>query len=73
MKEWFVELGNAQQVAIIVAGIGAVGGIIAAIVNGIFGYLSQKRGGKSSNYKVNQTGYDNASQIGIQFIKKEDE
>ena len=72
--DWFRNLTIANQVAIIVAGITASGGIIVAIINGIFSACAKKKDDKSSKYLINQTAYNNATQIGIEINnKKEDE
>lgn len=74
MIEWFMNLTVANQIAIIVAGIAAGGGIIVAIINGLFNVFSKKKNDKTSKYSVSQTAYDNAMQIGVQINnKKEDE
>lgn len=74
MIEWFMNLTVANQIAIIVAGIAAGGGIIVAIINGLFNVFSKKKNDKNSKYSVSQTAYDNAMQIGVQInYKKEDE
>lgn len=69
-----MNLTATNQIAIVVAGITAIGGIIVAIVNGIFNNLFQKKDNKISKYSVNQTSYDKSMQIGVQINKyKEDE
>ena len=74
MIKWFMNLTATNQIAIVVAGITAIGGIIVAIVNGIFNNLFQKKDNKISKYSVNQTSYDKSMQIGVQINKyKEDE
>lgn len=74
MIEWFMNLTVANQIEIIVAGIAAGGGIIVAIINGLFNVFSKKKNDKTSKYSVSQTAYDNAMQIGVQINnKKEDE
>lgn len=72
MSDWFMNLDVASQIGVIVAGIGASGGIIVAIINGIFSVLPNKKNNKNSEYTVNQTAYDNAMQIGIQFRNKKE-
>ena len=74
MIDWFMNLTVANQVTIIVAGIAAGGGIIVAIINGLFSAFSKKKDDKTPKYSVNQTAYDNGTQIGVQINnKKEDE
>lgn len=74
MFDWFMNLTVANQITIIVAGIAAGGGIIVAIINGLFNVFSKKKDDKTSKYSVNQSAYDNGMQIGVQINnKKEDE
>ena len=74
MIDWFMNLTVANQIAIIVAVIAAGGGIIVAIINGIFNVFSPKKDDKTSKYSINQTAYDNGTQIGVQINdNKEDE
>lgn len=69
-----MNLSVTNQIAIIVAGIAAGGGIIVAIINGLFSVFSKKEDDKTSKHSVNQTAYDNVTQIGVQINnKKEDE
>lgn len=67
MVEWFINLTIENQIAIIVAVIAASGGIISAIINGFFNVFHKKKGDKTTKYSINQTAYDNATQIGIQI------
>ena len=63
-----------NQTAIIVAVIAASGGIIVAIINGIFNIFPAKKNNKTSKYSISQTAYDNGTQIGVQINnEKEDE
>lgn len=57
------------QVTIIGAVIAAVGGIIVAMINGVFGIVSkkQKKGANDSKYTINQTA-SGATQIGVQYV-----
>lgn len=72
--DWFMNLSVTNQIAIIVAGIAAGGGIIVAIINGLFSVFSKKKDDKTSKHSVNQTAYDNVTQIGVQINNnKEDE
>lgn len=75
MIDWFMNLTVANQITIIVAVIAAGGGIIVAIINGIFNvFPAKKKDDKTSKYSINQTAYDNGTQIGVQINdKKEDE
>lgn len=74
MVDWFMNLTIANQIAIIVATIAAGGGIIVAKINGIFNVFPEKKDDKTSKYLINQTAYDNGTQIGVQINnKKEDE
>lgn len=74
MIDWFMDLTATNQIAIIVAGITAGGGIIVALINGFFNIFPKKKVDKTSKYSVNQTAYDNGTQIGVQINnKKEDE
>ena len=41
MIDWFMNLSVTNQIAIIVAGIAAGGGIIVAIINGLFSVFSK--------------------------------
>lgn len=72
MIDWFVNLDVVSQIGIIIAGISASGGIIVAIINGIFNVLLNKKNNKNSEYTIKQTAYDNATQIGIQFSDKKE-
>ena len=74
MINWFLSLDQASQIAVIVAVITFLGGILTAVVNGLFGLVAKKRDNASPKYVIKQTAHDNATQIGIQFSnKKEDE
>ncbi len=68
MIDWFMNLNAANKITIIVAIITACGGIIVAIINGIFNVFSdKKKDNKTSKYSINQTAYDNGTQIGVQI------
>lgn len=74
MFNWFLSLDQASQVAVIVAVITFLGGIIAAVVKGLFSLVAKRRNKVSPKYVIKQTAHDNATQIGIQFVNtKEDE
>ena len=72
--DWFMNLTVENQIMIIVAVIAAGGGIIVAIINGIFNVFPAKKNNKTLKYSINQTAYDNGTQVGVQINnKKEDE
>ncbi len=81
MIDWLMKLDVNSKIALVVAVIGVGGGIIVAIINGIFSVISKNKNSVESKnknsveskYTIQQTAYDNATQIGIQISKKEGE
>ena len=72
MIDWFMNLTVENQIMIIVAVITAGGGVIVAIINGIFNVFFQKKDDKTSKYLINQTAYDKGTQIGVQINNKKE-
>lgn len=52
MIDWFMNLSVTNQIAIIVAGIAAGGGIIVAIINGLFSVFPKRKMIKLQNIQL---------------------
>lgn len=68
MIEWFLNLATEYQIAVLFAVISVVGKVSLAVAK----LYRKKHKTHSSKYEINQTAYDNSTQIGIQIQRKKE-